>query len=105
WGILAKAYYTAVALNVQDKMTGVLFQAIHEQHQEIKTREDVQKLFVDNGVSKQDFDSTFDFSPGIDAQLLRGRELLMNYQVLRIPTIIINGRYKTDPKLAGGEKE
>ncbi len=105
WTILAKAYYTAHALGVDSKITPALFDAIHRHSRDLSTREAMEKFFIEQGVKKEDFESAFDFSPGIDAELMRTGEMMKLYQIFRIPTIIINGKYKVDPKTAGGPKE
>lgn len=102
WINFAKAYYTAQALGIEEKITPAIFNAIHKKNLDLTNRNSMEKFFIKQGISKDDFESAFDFSPGIDAELMRGREMMRNYQVYRIPTIIINGKYKTDPRSAGG---
>ncbi len=103
WALFAKAYYTAVALNVADKITPAMFKAIHQDQIALSTPEDIQKIFVATGVKAADFDSAFNFSPGIDAQMSRGNDFLQHYGVIAIPTLVIAGRYKTDSGMVNGD--
>ncbi len=102
WLILAKAYYTADALGVAPKLSPIIFKAIHVQNRDLGNQKALAEIFEKNGVSKKDFESAFNFSPGIDSQLLRGKKLMADYKVFQVPTIVIGGKYKTDPTMAGG---
>jgi thiol:disulfide interchange protein DsbA len=101
WDILARAYYVAKDLGVADKMSPVIFKAIHQQGEDLSTPDALAKLFAQYGVKEQDFNNALHFSPGIDAQMMRGDNLMGVYQVFQIPTLIINGKYRTDLGMAG----
>ncbi len=105
WTLLAKAYYTAESLGVANKIILPLFEAIHQQHQQFNSKADLEKFFVAHGVSKQDFNSAFNFTPGIDAQLNRGSEMLRKFKIMSVPTIVVAEKYKTDTGLTGGNTE
>lgn len=105
WELLAKAYYTAEALNLSDKVTPALFKAIHEQNMHFEDKQSLAKFFSSFGVSAKDFDSAFSFSPGIDAQLNQGRDLLQKYAIIRVPTLVICGKYQTTPALTMGDTQ
>ncbi|MCW5589353.1 MAG: thiol:disulfide interchange protein DsbA/DsbL [Legionellales bacterium] len=105
WDTLAKAYYAAEALGVADKMVPVMFNAIHEQQLDLSSKEALADLFAKHGVKKDDFMNAIDFSPGIDMQMQQGQKLMSQYGILSIPTIVVNGKYKTNPALANGDSE
>jgi len=102
WVILAKAYYTAEALDVETKLSPVIFDAVQVKNLSFSDPKVIEKLFVDHGVKAKDFKNAFYFSPGIDAQMMHGRNLMKDYGIYQVPTIIVGGRYKTDPTMAGG---
>lgn len=104
WLTLAKAYYTAQALGISKKITPVIFDDIHVKGKDLSSEKALKGVFAKQGITDADFESAFKFSPGIDASLLRGRKLMAKYKVFQIPTVVIAGRYKTDPKLAGNFK-
>lgn len=103
WDVYAKAYYTAEALGVTDKMTPAIFNAIHNQGQNLNDAAAMETFFIKQGVSKQDFDSAFNFSPSIGMELNRGTQLMQSYQVLVIPTFVVAGKYKTNAQLVNGD--
>jgi len=95
WELLARAFYTAKYLNVLDKMDKALFDAVHVQKLNLSNKDTIRKVFVDNGVKAADFDTTFD-SFGVSHQLEQGQQLLQQYQIMAIPTVVVNNRYVTD---------
>ncbi len=104
WDILARAYYVAKDLGVEGKITPAIFKAIHQQGMDLSTADALAKFFAQYGVKEQDFNSALQFSPGIDAQMMRGDNLMGVYQVFEIPTLVINGQYRTNLAMAGGSE-
>jgi len=105
WDTLAKAYYTAKGLGVADKMTPVIFDALQVQGQDLINQDNLAKLFAQNGVSESDFNSAFNFSPGIDAQMMRGENLMGVYRVFEIPTLVIHGKYRVNMGMVKGDSD
>lgn len=103
WDILARAYYVAKDLGVESKITPAIFNAIHQQGDDLSTPAALAKFFAQHGVKEQDFNSALQFSPGIDAQMMRGENLMGVYQVFQIPTLLINGKYQTNLGMADGD--
>ncbi|MGD8379256.1 MAG: thiol:disulfide interchange protein DsbA/DsbL [Gammaproteobacteria bacterium] len=95
WKLLARAWYVAKALGVTDTMHKALFDAIHVDHRQITSVTELEQFFVDHGVSKEQFDNTY-HSFEVDNQMRRATELAQRYQVTAVPTMIVNGKYRTD---------
>lgn len=93
WAVLAKAYYTAEALGILDKIHHAIFEAIHIKHQRIKTEQDVQAFFTAHGVSPEDFTKTYhNFS--VDMKTRRAQLLTQKYGITGVPALIVNGKYR-----------
>jgi thiol:disulfide interchange protein DsbA len=105
WDKLARVYYTAKNLGVAEKLAPAIFASIQKQRLDFTNEAVLTQFFVAHGVSKQDFASMYHFSPGIDAQMMRGDNLMKTYQIFQVPTVLINGKYKTNPAMAGGRNE
>jgi protein dithiol oxidoreductase (disulfide-forming) len=103
WLSLARAYYIAKMLGVESKVTPAIFKAIHVEGQDLSDLEAQKAFFIKLGVKAQEFDSMANFSPGIDAQLLRGDTLMQKDQIVAVPTIVVDNHYKVDPSLVGGD--
>ena len=100
WLMYAKAFYAAKALDINEQVTPAIFKAIQEDHELLQSENDLEKFFTNHGVKSDDFESVFQFSPRIDAQVNRGIRLMKDYQITEIPTIIIGNKYKTTGRMA-----
>jgi protein dithiol oxidoreductase (disulfide-forming) len=103
WAKHAKAYYTAEALGVVDKIHADFFDAV-QKGQELETEEQLAKFFVAHGVKEADFHDAFNSFP-VDAKLRQAAGLAARYGITGVPAIIINGKYKTNGKLAGSHEK
>lgn len=104
WDILAKVYYATKSLGVSEKMITPIFAGLQDQGLDLTNLETTEQFFVAHNISKQDFDSAFNFSPGIDAQILRGDRIIKQYGVVAVPAFVINGKYLTNMGMAGDSK-
>lgn len=97
-----KAYYTAQALGVTEKIHGPLFKALHEKHQNFYTEETIGAFFnQQTGVLPDVFSSTFK-GFAVDSQARRATELAKNYQIFSVPSVVVGGKYQSSAEMAGG---
>ena len=65
---------------------------------------DVAKRFIlQQGVTEEEFENAAN-SMVLQAKLNRARQISADSQAQSVPTLIINGRYRTSPYAAGSEK-
>lgn len=93
---LARAFYTADALGVTDKINQPLFQAIHMQHKRLNNKEQLGDFFAQQGVDRAKFDKTFD-SFGVSSQLRQGNSKITGAHIAGTPSLIVGGRYVIEP--------
>ncbi len=101
WVIHAQAYYTAEALGVTEKLHHKLFEAMHKKKRKLKTVDEIAAVFVENGISREKFDKVFN-SFGVKTKLANARGMAQRYGAHSVPTVIINGKYRSDATTAGG---
>lgn len=101
WALLAKAYYTAEALGVADRIHQPLFDAIHAQKRRMDSEEQLMAFFAEQGVSNDDFRKTFN-SFAVDAKVRLSREMGRRYQTQATPSVVVNGKYILNPDNAEG---
>ncbi len=99
WGKHAKAYYTAEALGVVDKVHADFFDAIQNKRQKLTSEDDLADFFAAHGVDKQDFHEAYN-SFLVDAKLRQAKSMAPRYGVTGVPAIIVNGKYKVTASLA-----
>ncbi|MGH8280957.1 MAG: thiol:disulfide interchange protein DsbA/DsbL [Gammaproteobacteria bacterium] len=92
----AKAFYTAQALGIGEKIHDPLFNAIHVQNQYalISSQDALQGFFGKYGVSKQQFDSTWN-SFGVQLKVNQALQTLTRFGIQGVPTFVINGKWMT----------
>lgn len=107
WALHARAFYTAKSLGLYDngntKFHDAFFNEIHKKKKNMNTKKAVQAFFTGFGISAEDFNNTYD-SFSVNAKVNRAAALSKRYQLQGVPTLIVNGKYRTDGPMAGGRK-
>lgn len=104
WAIHAKAFYTAKLLDPNDEKNLVekLFATIHQEKKSLNTIGAVESFFVNQGYSTTQFNNTIN-SMAMNAELSQAKTIGAGSLSTSVPTIIVNGKYRTSPYMAGGE--
>jgi protein dithiol oxidoreductase (disulfide-forming) len=100
WVPAARAFYTAEALGISDKMHPALFKAIHEEQRELRSNEDWTKFFSELGVADADFLKTWD-SVEVATKVREAMAQVQNYGIEGVPAVIIGGKYQTSAGMEG----
>lgn len=100
WELLAKGFYTAELLGVEDRLHPALFEALHEKKQKINDEAALQDFFVNHGVSAEDFRNTFG-SFAVSVKSNNAKAMTRRYAITGVPTLIVNGKFSTGGRQAG----
>jgi thiol:disulfide interchange protein DsbA len=100
WELHARAYYAAEALGVLDKIHRPLFDALHTQNRDLSTEAALMAFFAEHGVSNEDFQRAFN-SFYVRNKTNQAKVLTDRYGIEGVPTIIVNGKYRTGGTSAG----
>jgi len=100
WVPHARAYFTAEILGVLDVIHPSLFKALHEKRQPIMNEESLQQFFIRNGISEEDFKTTY-HSFAVDTKTRQAMAATRDYGISGVPALIVNGRYWTSARLTG----
>lgn len=98
WAAHARAYFTAEALGVVDKMHADFYDAIQNKKQALESEEDLAKFFVAHGVNEDEFHRAYK-SFAVDTKMRQAEGMAARYGVTGTPTLIIDGKYRV-----GGEQ-
>ena len=101
WELLARGWYTAQLLGVEDKIHRPLFDHLHKDRKRIRTVEDLKAFFASQGVSGEDFDKTYN-SFAVVTKTGRAKQMISRYGLNSVPTLVVAGKYRTGPSMAGG---
>ncbi len=104
WSKHAKAYYTAEALGVVDKVHADFFDAVQNKKESLDTEEALAKFFAAHGVNETQFKEAYN-SFAVDSKMRNAPSMATRYGITGVPAIIINGKYKTNGTLAGSHEK
>ncbi len=103
WAVHARAYYAFEALGVTARLHGRLFDAIHRDGRHLDSMEALAEFAAENGVDKKQFIGAFQ-SFGVDAALRKAQILGRQYEADGVPTLIVDGRYRSTATMAGSHE-
>ena len=94
---MSKAYATMLVLDVEDKMTSVLFRRIHDMKKPPKNEQELKEIFTDEGIDGNQFTAAFN-GFAVDSMMRRFDKQFKDSGLSGVPAVIVNQRYlvKTD---------
>lgn len=104
WEKHAKAFIVAQTLGVADRTHADFFDTIQNKKQPLTDEDDLAQFFVEHGVEDAKFRSVFS-SFLVNYKVKQTKALTLRYNIQGVPAIIINGKYLTNAKLAGSNKD
>lgn len=81
-----------------------VFTEYHQRGNRLTSVSAIQKLFERYGVSEDDFNKTWN-SFEVNTRMRLGGDLTRRYGISSVPTIVVNGKYRTSAADAGGYDE
>ncbi|HPG93261.1 MAG TPA: thiol:disulfide interchange protein DsbA/DsbL [Dokdonella sp.] len=101
WEAYARAFYTAQSLGMLDKTHQAIFDAVHRDHRQFRSFDDIAAYYGEQGADVAKFKQTAT-SFEVESKLARSRDLVPKYGVDGTPTLIIDGKYRLTGASAGG---
>lgn len=96
----ARLYVTLEALQLQDTMYPKVLEAWHKEHRRLRSDEENLNWALRNGIDKDKFLSAYN-SFGVAMRLKALSRMAENYGVNGTPTIVVNGKFVTEPQMVG----
>jgi len=102
----AQLYYTEVFLSQTGKLKDQLafrdmvFEEFHRRGNRLTSETAIARLFARGGVSQEDFNRTWN-SFEVNQAMRHAADLARRYNVVSVPMIVVNGKYRTDAAQAG----
>ncbi len=106
WAPAAQAFYTAALLGVLDKIHPALFEAVHLEGQKSLVRDDLalELFFEQHGVNPEQFRKTWN-SFSVQSRVKQAVRMTRRSGIKGVPAVVVNGKFVTDPGMAGGVQE
>ena len=87
-----RLYYALEALGLEETLHSKVFDAIHKEHVELLSTEDMTAFMAKQGVSKEKFLAAYN-AFGVQARIRRADAMLPAYLIRNVPTLAVDGRY------------
>ena len=94
WETHAKAFYTLQQMKLDDDLHEKIFNEIHINSERLDTRDTLSQFVSNEGFDGEKFKQIFD-SFGTEIRLKKASRLARQYQITSVPTLVINGKYRT----------
>lgn len=104
WAPLARAYYTFKVLGVADKLHSAVFRAIHEKGENLNDLNTLIAFAAKHGIDRKAFMNAYN-SFAVNADMRRSKVMDVRYGIEGVPSIIVDGRYRTTAGMAGGQED
>jgi thiol:disulfide interchange protein DsbA len=94
WELHAKAYYALQQMKLDDNLHEKVFAEIHVNSNRLDTKEKLANFIKEEGYDADKFLKILD-SFGTEIRIKKASRLANQYQIKSVPTLVINGKYKT----------
>lgn len=101
WAPYARIYYALEAGGLLERLHWPVYDNVHFDGRPLYDEKTLLAWLARNGVDAVLFKQTM-HSPGVEAKLATARTLLDTYDIHGVPTFVVEGRYVTSARLAGG---
>ena len=104
WEPFAKLFYALEALEQIGRLHWPIYDSFHFDGVELNDEKVVAEWVSRNGVERQKFIEAY-HSPAVRAKVIAASETIKAYDVRGVPTFVIDGKYLTSARLAGGTRQ
>jgi len=106
WEQHSRIWYAARSLGIHHDILEPVFDEIHKNKKRLRKPDDVAKFIasLDLGVDEDKFEKTMK-SFAVDAGLRRSTQLAQQAGITGVPSIVVNGKYRTSVSMAGGSEQ
>jgi len=100
WIPQARMYYALELMGEIDRLHLIIFQAVHTQGRRLGDLSAMSRFLGQQGVDVERFVDTYN-SMEVDTRVRREADRTRRYGITGVPTVIVNGKYRTSATMAG----
>lgn len=103
WEPHSRAFYAAELMGVTDQFFEPMFNGIHVERKALRSPDQIARFAGELDIDKKMFRKTMD-SFAVNTRMQQAMHMARASKVSAVPTVIINGKYRTGGSLAGSHK-
>lgn len=100
WVSQARAYFALQEMGEAERVHSLFFEAIHVQGRRLRDMKSISRFLGQHGIDAVSFETAYR-SSSVSEQVQRSRQLARDSGASAVPTIIVNGKYRTTAGDAG----
>ncbi len=100
WKVQARAYYALQQMGVLESIHDKIFDEIHKNKNPLNTVNSIADFVAKQGVNRAEFLQQYN-SFVVDERVRKAIKELAAYKISGVPTVIVNGKYKLNGRMAG----
>lgn len=104
WEVFARLFFTLEAMSQVSRLHWLIYDNFHFENQPLNQEPALLEWLSNNGVDAARFREIYR-SPAISAKIAEVRDLMKTYDVRGVPTIVVDGKYLSSVRLAGGTRQ
>jgi len=100
----ARTFYALGAMDQIPRLHWPLYENHHFDGKQLNEYKNIVKWIAANGVDRQRFEALWK-SEAVSGQIATAKQALETYHVAGVPSFVVDGKYLTSAKMAGGTRE
>jgi thiol:disulfide interchange protein DsbA len=104
WDNFAKLFYSLEATGQLARLHWPVYDQFHFGGVKLNEEAAMLNWVSHNGVDKEKFASAYR-SPEVQAKLVAARQMIQDYDIKGVPSIVVDGKYVSSGRLTGGTRE
>lgn len=100
WTVHARTYYALKMMGAQEQLHKKLFDAIHVKQRRLRDLDAIAEFVAEQGLDAKEFRQLYASFP-VDSLVRKGKQKELSYGLEGVPTVIVNGKYRTSGVMAG----
>ena len=101
WVPHARMYYALEKIGEEDRMHPLIFEAMHVQGRHLRDVTSMSRFLSQHGVDTEAFENAYG-SSYVDEKMQHAGQFVRAAQASSVPTMVINGKYRSTASAAGG---
>lgn len=101
WIPHARLYFALEKMGEVERMHPLIFEAMHVQGRSLRDLDSVSRFLSQHGIDANEFEKAYN-SSDVEEKMQHSRQFVRDTGASSVPTVIVNGKYRSTASAAGG---